>query len=64
MTEKEVAWGLEKFLREKGSQAVPFDIIVASGPNAALPHAKPSEQVILKNVPVVIDLGARVNGYC
>jgi Xaa-Pro aminopeptidase len=64
MTEKEVAWGLEKFLREKGSQAVPFDIIVASGRNAALPHAKPSEQLILKNVPVVIDLGARVNGYC
>jgi len=64
MTEKEVAWGLEKFLREKGSQAVPFDIIVASGPNAALPHAKPSEQPLIKNVPVVIDLGARVNGYC
>jgi Xaa-Pro aminopeptidase len=64
MTEKEVAWELEKFLREKGSQAVPFDIIVASGPNAALPHAKPSEQVLLKNTPVIIDLGARVNGYC
>jgi len=64
MTEKEVAWALEKFLREKGSQAVPFDIIVASGHNAALPHAKPSEQLIFKNVPVVIDLGARVNGYC
>ena len=64
MTEREVAWGLEKFLREKGSQAVPFDIIVASGHNAAMPHAKPSEQLILKNVPVVIDLGARVNGYC
>jgi Xaa-Pro aminopeptidase len=64
MTEKEAAWGLERFLREKGSQAVPFDIIVASGPNAALPHAKPSDRVLLKNVPVVIDLGARVNGYC
>jgi Xaa-Pro aminopeptidase len=64
ITEKELAWALEKFLREKGSQAVPFDIIVASGPNAALPHTKPSEQLILKNVPVVIDLGARFNGYC
>ena len=64
VTEKEIAWELEKFLREKGSEAVPFDIIVASGPNAALPHAKPSERVILENEPVVIDLGARVNGYC
>ena len=63
MTEKEAAWSLEKCLREKGSQTVPFDIIVASGPNAALPHAKPSEQLLLKNVPVVIDLGARVDGY-
>lgn len=64
LTEKEVAWALEKFLREQGSQAVPFDIIVASGPNSALPHAKPSDQLLLQNVPVVIDLGARVNGYC
>jgi Xaa-Pro aminopeptidase len=64
MTEKEAAWALEKFIREKGSQTVPFDIIVASGPNTALPHAKPSEQLLLKNVPIVIDLGARVDGYC
>lgn len=64
VSEKDIAWELEKFLREKGSEALPFDIIVASGPNSALPHARPSEQVILKNVPVIIDLGARVNGYC
>ena len=64
ITEKEAAWALEKFLRGKGSQTVPFDIIVASGANAASPHAKPSETVIKKSVPVVIDLGARVNGYC
>jgi len=64
ISEKELAWALEKFLREKGSEAMPFDIIVASGPNAASPHAKPSEQSLKKEVPVVIDLGARVNGYC
>ncbi len=64
ITEKELAWVLEKFLREKGSQAVPFDIIVASGTNAALPHAKPTEKALGRNEPVVIDLGAAVNGYC
>jgi Xaa-Pro aminopeptidase len=64
ITENEVAWALEKFLREKGSQAVPFDIIVASGPNAALPHARPTEKAILENEPIVIDLGARMDGYC
>ncbi len=63
-TEKQIAWELEKSLREKGSETVPFDIIVASGPNSALPHARPSERVILRGEPVVIDMGARVNGYC
>ena len=64
VVERELAWELEKFLREHGSEAIPFDIIVSSGPNSALPHAKPSERAILKREPVVIDIGARVNGYC
>ncbi len=64
MTEKEIAWELERFMREHGSQSMPFDIIVASGPNAALPHARPSERKIRTQEPVVIDMGARVGGYC
>lgn len=64
VTEKEIAWELEKFLRETGSEAVPFDIIAASGHNSALPHAKPSDRVLRKAEPVVIDIGARVKGYC
>ena len=64
ITERELAWELESFLREKGSETLPFEIIVASGANSALPHARPSEQVICDGEPVVIDLGARVNGYC
>ncbi len=63
MTEKEVAWEIEKFLREGGSQAVPFDIIVASGPNSALPHAKPSQRPIQPGEPILLDLGARIDGY-
>jgi Xaa-Pro aminopeptidase len=63
MTEKEVAWEIEKFLRENGSEAIPFDIIVASGPNSALPHAKPTSRAIGSGEPVVIDLGARIGGY-
>ena len=64
MTEKEIAWELEKAVREQGSQAVPFDIIVASGPNAALPHHKPAERKIKAQEPIVIDMGAKVGGYC
>ena len=63
ISEKEAAWEIEKFLREKGSQSVPFDIIVASGPNAALPHAKPSSRAIHSGEPVIIDIGARLGGY-
>jgi len=63
MSEKEVAWEVEKFLREKGSQPVPFGIIVASGSNSALPHAKPSPRTIHPGEPVLIDIGARVEGY-
>ncbi len=64
MTEMEVAWELEKFQREQGSQTLPFEIIVASGPNSALPHAKPSARKLKAGEPVVIDMGARVGGYC
>ena len=63
MSEKEVAWEIEKFLRENGSEPIPFDIIVASGPNSALPHAKPSSGAIHSGEPIIIDIGARVGGY-
>lgn len=63
MTEIEVAWEIERFMRERGSEAVPFEIIVASGPKAALPHARPSSRNIRPGEPVVIDIGARCGGY-
>jgi len=64
MTEKELAWSIERWLREHGSGAVPFSIIVASGPNSALPHAEPGDRPFGKGEPVVMDLGATVEGYC
>jgi len=64
VTEKEAAWEIEKFLRQSGSEGMAFDIIVASGSNSALPHAKPTERIISQNEPVLIDMGARIGGYC
>lgn len=64
ISEGELAWAVEKFLRENGSEALPFEIIIASGANAARPHARPSERFISPGEPVVIDIGARVGGYC
>lgn len=64
MTEKEVAWEVERHIREAGAEKVAFDIIVAAGPNGSLPHHKPSSRPIATGEPVVVDLGAQVNGYC
>jgi len=64
MTEKEVSWEIERFLRENGSESLPFELIVAAGPRSALPHAKPTERPIQKGEPIVVDIGARLEGYC
>jgi Xaa-Pro aminopeptidase len=63
MTELELAWQIEKFMRENGSQPVPFELIVAAGPNSALPHAKPSGYRIEAGEPIVIDIGAKSRWY-
>ncbi len=64
ITEKELAWEIEKFLRQEDSEGIPFEIIVASGTNSALPHARPTEKIMRPGEPVLIDMGARINGYC
>jgi len=63
MTESEVAWALEKAMREDGSGVLPFNIIVASGPNSAKPHHQPTNRPIAAGEPVVIDMGASIEGY-
>lgn len=63
-SEKEVAWMLETFMREAGSGPLPFEIIVASGPRAAMPHGIASDRIIKKKELVVIDMGASAGGYC
>ncbi len=64
LTERQVAWELERFMREHGADAVSFEIIAASGHNAALPHARPGERRIQAGEPIIMDLGCRVDGYC
>jgi Xaa-Pro aminopeptidase len=63
MTEKELAWEVEKLFRTQGASELAFDTIVGVGPNAALPHAVPGETKILDNELVLVDLGARLNDY-
>jgi Xaa-Pro aminopeptidase len=63
-SEKELAWAIEKGLREAGADSVAFPTIVASGPNAALPHAIPGDRPVGRGEPILFDWGARLNGYC
>jgi Xaa-Pro dipeptidase len=65
MTEKEVAAELVQALYSAGSDLeLPFHPIVASGPNSALPHATVTERPLSPGEFLLIDWGARVDGYC
>jgi Xaa-Pro aminopeptidase len=64
MTEKETAWLIEKGMREAGAEALSFPVIVASGPNSALPHAIPGDRRFKEGEPILFDWGAKLNGYC
>lgn len=63
-TEREVAWAIERRLRELGAQGMAFGPVVAAGLNAAVPHHEPGDDAIRPGEPIWIDLGARVDGYC
>ncbi len=64
MTEREVAWRMEMAMRDAGADGISFDTIVAAGPNGAMAHHMPTDRVIRRGEPIVIDMGARVGGYC
>jgi Xaa-Pro aminopeptidase len=63
-TEVELGLALDTEMRRLGASAPSFDTIVASGPNAAKPHHRPTDRVILAGEPVVLDFGALYDGYC
>jgi len=63
-TEAQAAWEIEKHIREHGGEGVSFEIIVAAGPWAAMPHARPRDEKIQKGEPIIIDMGVRLGGYC
>lgn len=62
-SERQAAWMIEQAMREGGAEGTAFPIIVAAGPNAALPHHHPGDEPLGANRPIVIDMGARIDGY-
>jgi Xaa-Pro aminopeptidase len=63
-TETQIALELEFWLRRNGSDGVAFPPIIASGPNAALPHAQPTDREFAAGDLVILDFGGRFEGYC
>jgi Xaa-Pro aminopeptidase len=63
LTERQVARMVERYLIEHADGSS-FPSIVASGPNASVPHAVPSDRRIQAGEAIKIDIGARASGYC
>jgi Xaa-Pro aminopeptidase len=63
-SEREVARSIARFIEDQGAEDVSFPPIVASGAHGALPHAYPRDVEIPRGTLVVVDLGARLDGYC
>ena len=63
ITEKALAWRIEAAMHDHGADGPGFPVIVAAGPHGARPHHDPSDRPIAEGEPVVIDIGAMVDGY-
>lgn len=64
MTEKEIAFEIEKFMILNGADGLAFDSIVASGENSSMPHAVPTDRKIQKGDIIQFDIGAKYKGFC
>lgn len=62
-TETEIRNRLEESMRGEGADGPGYGTIVASGPNAALPHHRPTAREVRHGDAVVVDVGAEVDGY-
>jgi len=62
-SENETAARLEFEMRLAGASGTAFDTIVAVGRRASLPHARPGDNVVASGEPLLVDAGARLDGY-
>lgn len=63
VSERELAWMLEKAMREHGADALAFPVTVASGPNSALPHHRPGARRLRDGDAIIVDMGAMKDDY-
>src|SRR5205823_1818086 len=63
-SERDIAGDIELAMRDAGFSRPAFETIVASGPNSALPHARPTARTVQAGDPTVLDFGGVYDGYC
>ena len=64
VTEKEIAFELEFFMRKHGAAGLSFETISASGKRGAMPHGVASDKVIENGDLLTLDFGCVLDGYC
>ncbi len=62
-TEREIAAEIVCRQLRRGAERMSFEPIVASGPNSALPHARPTDRAVQPGDVLVLDYGCVVDGY-
>ena len=62
--EREVALQIDWEVRRAGFERSAFDTIVAGGPHAGLPHARPTERRLTEGDLAVLDFGGVYDSYC
>ncbi|PQJ33469.1 aminopeptidase [Salinibacter sp. 10B] len=62
-SEREIAAEIIYDHLRRGAEKMAFDPIVASGPNAARPHARPTDRTLQEGDLVVLDMGCILDGY-
>lgn len=63
ITEKEVAFEMESFIRKNGAE-ISFNAIVAFGKNTAFPHHKTGNDRLKNNDTILLDFGVKYENYC
>ena len=63
-TEKQLVWRMTELFHEHGADEPAFAIDIAAGPTASTPHAVPGDRVVQEGDLVLVDAGAKVDGYC
>ena len=64
ISESEAAFMLENMLRDGGNYELAFPAIVAFGENSSVPHHSPSHRTLIRNENILVDCGAKYQGYC